>query len=206
MRRKKQAKITGLAGQYEDMQNQENHANWIIALKLRWYLIVRDIMSLWVKPRIKADADGNIGTDGDRPVCYVMDTYALTSVLILDKCCEKQGLLRPLLPINGLQEGPPRSFAVLNRMIGLLFRRPTPRRHFKMLNLLVDKTWSDPDFDCLLVPVTVLVGQRPSKESGFTRSIFAENWEIGGRFRSCEGRRQGVLCSRAQASKPSSAR
>jgi len=31
--------------------------------------------------------------------------------------------------------------------------------------------------------VTVLVGQRPSKDSGLTRVIFAENWEIGGRFR-----------------------
>lgn len=140
-------------------------------------------MGLWVKPRIKADADGNIGTDGEQPACYVMDSYALTSILILDKCCEQQNLLRPLLPINGLEDSPYRSYAVLKRLAGLFIRRPTPHRHFKMLKLLVDKTWSDPEFDLLLVPVTVLVGQRPSRESGFTKSIFAENWEIGGRLR-----------------------
>ncbi len=52
-----------------------------------------------------------------------------------------------------------------------------------MLELMVEKSWENPELDIMLVPITVLVGQRPSKESGLTRSIFAENWEIGGRFR-----------------------
>ena len=65
------------------MLNQEKQADWITKLKMRWYLVLRNIMGLWVKPRIKADADGNIGTDGEQPACYVMDSYALTSILIL---------------------------------------------------------------------------------------------------------------------------
>jgi glycerol-3-phosphate O-acyltransferase len=52
-----------------------------------------------------------------------------------------------------------------------------------MLALMVEQCWQNPDLDIQLVPVTVLVGQRPSKDSGLTRVIFAENWEIGGRFR-----------------------
>ncbi len=52
-----------------------------------------------------------------------------------------------------------------------------------MLQLLVEKTRQDPELDILLVPVTVLIGQRPSRESGLTRTIFTENWEIGGRIR-----------------------
>jgi len=162
---------------------KQNSNNWIASLRLRWYLLLRDILSLWVKPRIKADPDGNTGSNGDRPVCYVMDSYALSSILILDKYCERQGLARPLSPVKSFGDGPLRSFAVLKRLKGVLFRSPDPRSHSKMLQLLIEKSWANPDLDIQLVPVTVLVGQRPTKESGMTRVIFTENWEIGGRLR-----------------------
>ncbi len=165
------------------MRKQEKQSTLIAKLKLRWYLLLRAILCLWVKPRIQTDADGNIGIDDARPVCYVLDSYALSSVLILDKCCEQQKLARPLLPLPGIPQSLDRAYAVLKRLKGLFFRHPDPRRHSKMLQLMIDKIWADPDLDLQLVPVTVLVGQRPSKESGLTRVIFAENWEIGGRFR-----------------------
>jgi len=165
------------------MSKQEKPTTLDVKLKLRWNLLLRGILGLWVKPRIKADADGNIGSNSDRPICYVMDSYALSSVLILDKCCEQQNLVRPLLPVSAIGESPARSFAVLKRLKGLIFRRMDPRRHSKMLKLMVEKSWADPELDVLLVPVTILVGQRPSKDSGLTRVIFTENWEIGGRFR-----------------------
>ena len=165
------------------MPEQNDKPNLTDKLILRWYLILRNILSLWVKPRIKADADGNIGSDGDRPVCYVMDSYALSSILILDKYCEQQRLARPLLPPVGIQDCPKRSYAVLKRLKGLLFRSPDPRSHSNMLELMVEKSWANPELDIQLVPVTILVGQRPSKESGLTRVIFTENWDIGGRLR-----------------------
>lgn len=152
-------------------------------LKFRWYLLLRGILCLWVKPRIHADADGNIGISDGRPVCYVMDTYALSSVLILDKCCEQQGLARPLLPIPGFETSPARSYAILKRLKGLLFQRPDTRSHSVMLQQVTDGNWANPELNTQLVPVTVLVGQRPHKNSGLTRIIFAENWEIAGRLR-----------------------
>jgi len=158
--------------------------NTLIAkFKLRWYLILRAILSLWVKPRIQADVDGNFGAESGKPVCYVMDSYALSSILILDKCCEQQNLARPLLPISGIAQSPCRSYAALKRLKGLFVRSPDPRRHSKMLQLVLESCWANPELDVQLVPITVLVGQRPSKDSGFTRIIFAENWEIGSRFR-----------------------
>ncbi len=165
------------------MSKQEQLTTLITGLKLRWYLLLRTILSFWVKPRVQADADGNFGVDDGRPVCYVLDSYALSSVLILDKYCEQQGLARPLLPIPAIPESPPRSFAVLKRLKGIFFRSPDPRRHSKMLQIVTEKCWADSDLDMQLIPVTVLVGQRPSRNSGFTRILFAENWEIGGRFR-----------------------
>jgi glycerol-3-phosphate O-acyltransferase len=165
------------------MATQEKPYSFITKLKLRWYLILRSCLGLWVKPRIQADADGNIGAGRDKPVCYVMDSYALSSVLILDQCCEQQDLARPLLAVGGIRQSPTRSFAVLKRLKGLFFRHPDPRSHSRMLELMIEHSWANPELDIQLVPVTVLVGQRPSKDSGFTRIIFAENWEIGGRFR-----------------------
>lgn len=165
------------------MAKQDNKLNWTAKLKLHWYLLLRSIQSLWVKPRVKADPDGNIGSNNDRPVCYVMDTYALSSVLMLDKYCEQQKLARPLMAAPNLPKSPNRSYAVLKRLKGVLFRSPDPRRHSKMLQLVVEESWANPELDIQLVPVTILVGQRPSKESGMTRVIFTENWEIGGRLR-----------------------
>jgi len=163
--------------------NQDKQLTLISRLKLRWYLVLRAILGLWVKPRIQADADGNTGVAGDQPVCYVLGSYALSSVLILDKCCEQQGLARPLLPVPAVEESPGRSYAVLKRTTGLFIRRPDTRSHSDMLQLLIDKSWADQQLDIQLVPVTVFVGQRPTKDSGLTRIIFAENWEIAGRFR-----------------------
>ncbi|MGD9020738.1 MAG: glycerol-3-phosphate 1-O-acyltransferase PlsB [Lysobacterales bacterium] len=165
------------------MTEQQQPITLIARLRLRWYLALRRVLMLWVRFRVQADADGNTGTSDDRPVCYVLDAYALSSVLILDSCCEQQQLARPLLPIAGLGGGPDRSYAVLKRLRGLFVRSPDPRRHSEMLALLVEACWQNPDLDVQLVPVTVLVGQRPSKDSGLTRIIFAENWEIAGRFR-----------------------
>jgi len=183
------------------MGKQDTKLDLITKLRLHWFLLLRWILYLWVKPRIKADSDGNIGSNGDRPVCYVMDSYALSSVLILDKCCELQKLARPLLPITGVPESPARSYAVLKRLKGLFFRSPDPRRHSKNLQLMVEASWANPELDIQLVPVTILVGQRPSKDSGLTRVIFTENWEIGGRLRRLfntlvNGRRTFVQFSR----------
>ena len=165
------------------MGKQNTKLKLMDELKLRWFLFLRNILGLWVKPRIKTDPDGNTGSNGDRPVCYIMDSYALSSVLILDKYCEQQKLARPLLPVADIPESPVRSYAVLKRLKGLLFRSPDPRRHSKMLELMVEKNWANPELDIQLVPVTILVGHRPSKDSGLTRVIFTENWEIGGRLR-----------------------
>ncbi len=170
-------------------------------LKLRWYLLLRWILGLWVKPRILPDADGKTGTNGAQPVCYIMDSYALSSVLILDRCCEQQKLARPLLPVAGIGQSPDRSYATLTRLRGLFVRRPDPRTHSAMLGLMIEKSWADPQLDIQLVPVTVMVGQRPSVDSGLTRIIFSENWEIAGRLRRLfstlvNGRRTFVQFSR----------
>jgi glycerol-3-phosphate O-acyltransferase len=168
---------------YDSHMNKAAKPSLVAKLKYRWYLLVRWFLMLWVKPRMQPDADGNMGISDQRPVCYVLDSYALTSVLILDSCCEKLSLARPLHPVPGLKGAPNRAYAFLKRLQGLIFRRTQTRRQSAMLQLLIEQAWENPELDIQLVPVTVLVGQRPGKDSGLTKDLFSENWEVGGRTR-----------------------
>ena len=38
------------------MSKQELPTTFIEKLKLRWYVILRDVLNLWVKPKVQADA------------------------------------------------------------------------------------------------------------------------------------------------------
>jgi glycerol-3-phosphate O-acyltransferase len=152
-------------------------------LQLRWKLMLRGILHLWVNSRELPDALGQTGAQPGKPVCYVMDDYALSSLLILDKCCEKLALPRPLHPIAGLEQSEDRSYAVLKRMQGIFVRRPSTRRSSEVLKRLVDACYADPKLDIQLVPVTVFVGRTPDKSTGLAKILFAPNWEVAGRFR-----------------------
>lgn len=151
-------------------------------LRLRWHLLLRAILHWWIKARALPDADGNMGAGEDGPVCYVMDEYALSSVLILDRVCEQHSLPRPLLPMPGLVTER-RSYAVLRRLKGVLIRRPSTRRASDVLRRLVEFSYAKPDLDIKLVPVTVFVGRAPDKAKGLAKILFAENWEVAGRTR-----------------------
>ena len=124
-----------------------------------------------------------MGAAAGTPVCYVLDDYALSSVLILDKVCEQNGLARPLHAISGLEKTERRAYAVLRRLKGFLIMRPSTRRSSDVLKRLVDQCYADPNVDIQLVPVTIFVGRAPDKTSGFAKTLFAENWQIAGRTR-----------------------
>ena len=153
------------------------------SIRLRWQLLLRWILHRWVKTRALPDVDGGMGAAPGKPVCYVFDEYALSSVLILDKVCEEQGLPRPLYAIAGLENTEHRSYAVLRRLQGFLIRRPSTRRSSQVLKRLVDDSYASPELDVQLVPVTVFVGRAPDKATGLAKILFAEDWQVAGRTR-----------------------
>ena len=165
------------------MSESTNTQTLLARLKLRWYRMLRAILHIWVRSQVLPDADGKTGVGTGQSVCYVMDDYALSSVLILDKVCEDLGIDRALLGVNGFETTETRAYAVLKRMRGLFIRHPSTRRSSEVLGRLVAQSYADPGADILLVPVTVLVGRAPDKETGLAKIIFAENWEVAGRFR-----------------------
>ncbi|MEE8496271.1 MAG: glycerol-3-phosphate 1-O-acyltransferase PlsB [Xanthomonadales bacterium] len=155
---------------------------FFVSLQLRWYLLLRTVLHWWVKTKTLPSPFEDLDIDLDQPICYVIDSYALTSLLILDQSCEKLGLPQPLWPLQQQTRTEPRSYLALRRKKGLIIRYTTPRSHSETLERLVDRVNSGEEPEIQLVPVTVLIGRTPDKETGLAKIFFTESWEIGGRI------------------------
>ena len=155
---------------------------FLASLRLRWYLLLRAIQNWWVKAKSLPQPFEGLDIDLQKPICYVIDSYSLSSLLILDQSCEDLKLPRPLWPIPGLEGDEPRAYLALRRKRGLIIQRTTPRSHSETLKQMVDSVCENPEADIQLVPVTVLIGREPDKETGLAKIFFSESWEIGGRI------------------------
>ena len=62
--------------------------------KLAWFRFMRWVLHLWVKAKILPEPFDDLVIDRDKPICFVIDSYSLTTLLILDKACEDRGLPR----------------------------------------------------------------------------------------------------------------
>jgi glycerol-3-phosphate O-acyltransferase len=71
----------------------------LASLHLRWLMLLQNILHWWVRSRSLPDPMSDLHLDPAKPVCYAIDTYALTSILILDRACRDLNLPRPLLPL-----------------------------------------------------------------------------------------------------------
>ncbi len=122
--------------------------------------------------------------DPDRPICYVIESDALSNLLILQKACRDRGLPLPLDPLDLEDEQPSdRRVIGLQTLRGILFRRPDWRPHLQELNAMTRVLEGRPELDLQLVPVSIFLGRRPDKETGFFRILFSENWTVAGRLR-----------------------
>jgi glycerol-3-phosphate O-acyltransferase len=151
-------------------------------LRLRWFLFLRTILHLWVRAKTLPQPFDDLELEREKPICYIIDSYALSSLLILDRACEELGLPRPLWPMQTGSSTEPRSYLALRRKKGLIIRRTEVRSHSETLNRLVESVCEKQVDDIQLVPVTVLIGRAPDKETGLAKIFFTESWEIGGRI------------------------
>ncbi len=151
-------------------------------LKLRWFLFLRAILHLWVKAKTLPQPFDDLQIDLDKPICYIIDSYALSSLLILDLACETHKLPRPLWPMQITDGTERRCYLALRRKKGLIIRRTEVRSHSETLQGLVEKVCEGQVQDILLVPVTVLIGRAPDKETGLAKIFFTESWDLGGRI------------------------
>ncbi|MEE4295505.1 MAG: glycerol-3-phosphate 1-O-acyltransferase PlsB [Wenzhouxiangella sp.] len=163
----------------------EHHRIRQIGLSIRafWLSFLRRVLHLWVRSTIVPEDLSELELDPDKPTFYVLDSNALTSLLITDQICLQQAWHLPSREFQTADIRLPRSHAVHRRYHGWFIRTLERRRHPAMLRELLEQIDPQHAADVQIVPVTVLLGRAPENEAGFFKVLFSENWDLGGRFR-----------------------
>ncbi len=148
-----------------------------------WLGVLRWLLHLWIRAKVVPEDLGELDLDPDRPTFYVLDTYALTSLLIAEQLCREQGWHPPARGFRADDIHLKRSYGADRRYRGLFVRTLERRRHSTILRELVGQADALEQTGIQIVPVTVLIGRAPDTEAGFFKLLFSENWDLGGRLR-----------------------
>ena len=138
-------------------------------------LITRSLMYLWVRVQVSPNDLELLGIDPNRPICYVLQNRLLSSVLVLEAEMSHLGMPRPLSSMRrfGLREK--HSLICLTQEHRNPLAKPR-HAHSPRLVSLMDAVFEDPTLDVQLVPVTILWGRSPDKESSWLKILFADSW------------------------------
>lgn len=160
-----------------------------------WMRLLGVIIEPWVRLSIEVENSkpSREGVSTTRNICYVLETYSLSNVLILERACREAGLSSPVQPLPGEPLGRKRAFLALLRrrtkdLAPLHATTATSpdgleRVHPKTLAHLLDLHSVNGDMDVQLVPVSIFVGRAPNRANGWLSALLSENWVIVGRFR-----------------------
>ena len=145
-------------------------------------LLIRKLLSLWVRVNVVPADLAALGIDPSRPVCYAMEIRSLTNRLVLETECIKLEWPRPGrgLKFDGL-ETQNAFFAVRERR--KMFSRKPPASYPPTLARIVEGGRSDPDLELQIVPVTIFWGRSPDKEGSALKTLFGDTWQVMGRVR-----------------------
>ena len=148
-----------------------------------WFFrVLGRLLEPWLAIRREPAAEQVGLVQPDSPVCYAIERYGLSNVLILEQACREAGLPSPLVAMPQDMAGQGRAVVALSRRQGFWFGRPRNRTHSEGLANLFTALAADPGLDVQIVPVSIFVGRAPDRQSGWFRVLFAENWAIVGRF------------------------
>ncbi|HEX3122146.1 MAG TPA: glycerol-3-phosphate 1-O-acyltransferase PlsB, partial [Rhodanobacteraceae bacterium] len=147
-----------------------------------WLRALGVLIEPWIRIR-REPAEPRSQYDPALPVCYVTERYGLSDTLILEQACREAGLPEPLRPFTFGGLNKQRAMFALSRRDGWLFRKPRSRNHSATLALLLEAVRANPQLDVQLIPVSILVGRAPDRQTGWFRVLFSENWVVVGRFR-----------------------
>ena len=159
------------------------HSSIALKLRLSALAIVRWLLHRWVRTTVVPEDLGALGIGQSGHVFYMLDTQSLTSLLIADQLCLDHHWPRPVRPFAAGAIELPRSHGFDRRYSGLFFRSLMRRRHSAMLSQLLTQSLAHPEQAIQIVPVTVLIGRAPGRDSGLFKILFSESWDVGGRLR-----------------------
>ena len=119
------------------MPKTSRYRHLLMAIRAARLSLLRRLLHLWVRVRVLPEDLGELNLDPDRPTFYVIDSNALTSLLIADQLCRIQGWHRPTRGFGADTIHLPRSYGSDRRYRGLLLRIPERQRHDPILRELI---------------------------------------------------------------------
>ncbi|MEC7119852.1 MAG: glycerol-3-phosphate 1-O-acyltransferase PlsB [Pseudomonadota bacterium] len=119
----------------------------------------------------------DLHSNPERPVCYVLQQYSRSNVLLVDGEARRQHIRSPLEPMESY---------LLNEEASIIFLQHKPSKNPNQPNSpyvypprlvrLIDALAQNPMLDVDLVPVTVLWGRAPDKEDSWFKLLMADSW------------------------------
>ena len=146
-----------------------------LGLDRPFLLLAKKLLFSVVRTHVMSDGLQSLGLSPDKPVVYVLQRRFLSNILVLDKEVSAAGLASPLAELThqGVRES--RAFFFTTRA-ERWFGRSSNVGYSPRLARLVQAARSRADFDVQLVPVSILWGRTPDKESSIWKLIFSESW------------------------------
>jgi glycerol-3-phosphate O-acyltransferase len=138
----------------------------------------RKLLYLWVRTEVLPKDPLALGLDPIKPVIYVLHRRFLSNLLVLSRETEIMGLPPALKSMTIGRHQESRSFFFLSRPD--TWFGPRKPAYSNLLRRLVLTARSDPAFDVQIVPVSILWGRAPDKQSSILKLLFAEGWSRRG--------------------------
>ena len=149
-----------------------------------WLGVLRRILHWWVRSTVLPEHLDELGLDPDRPVFYVLDTYALSSLLTSRKSVRALAWPRPSRSLEGPGWILPRAYGA-SRRSGVADPQPEiapPLGHAGTADQAIAASGQG---DAQIVPVNGAIGRAPPNEDSLFKLVTPRNWMSAGDCDAC---------------------
>lgn len=145
--------------------------------------IGRKLLYQWAKVDVVPTSIEQLKLDPDKPVIYVLESRAWSSLLVLEHECAELGLTSPLLRLPTPELRNWHSvYTIAPRQPFKAWLQNQPKRS-RMIRGILETLQENPGLDIQLVPVSIFWGRPVSKQKHAFTVLFAHSWEVAGRIR-----------------------
>ena len=148
-----------------------------------FFRFFRKLLFLWIRTEVDGADQHSPSIDKQKPVVYVLQNGALSSLMVLEGVLIKAGLPSSSLPLTLRDRVLKSSYFYTSAPQGPPFRKrysPVIHEHLKQL---VQTCVESSGMDVQLVPVSVFWGRSPDKEKSLFKLLMSDTWSVSGRIR-----------------------
>lgn len=143
-------------------------------------LLLKPVLRYMVHARVApAEIPAGLELDPEKPVCYMLPSSSWSDRLLLEKLCVEFGLPRVINTDKRLP-APGEATVMYMPALDATRREESTRLRVKSnkgLAVLLGNALQDSDYDIQLVPVSILWGRDPGKETSLFKLIFSDTRE-----------------------------